>query len=114
MDGIPVSLMEAMGMGVPVVSTRISGIPELITDGEDGRLVSPGDPLGLADMMQQLLGDSAERNRMASAARKTVKDRFSIQHHVHRMLREWGIPDPKPWSERMNQDPENKGGPAVS
>src|SRR6185295_11456421 len=47
-DGIPNVLVEAMAMGRPVVSTRVSGIPELIQDGENGRLVEPGDPEALS------------------------------------------------------------------
>ena len=54
-DGIPNVLPEAMAMGVPVISTRLSAIPELIRDGENGLLVSPDDPTALAEAMAALL-----------------------------------------------------------
>lgn len=93
MDGIPVSLMEAMGMGVPVISTPISGIPELITDGVDGRLVPPEDAESLASAIQELLHHPEQRRRMGSEARKTVERRFSMKDHVDRMEQHWTLPN---------------------
>src|SRR5207244_9095490 len=58
-EGIPVALMEAMAAGVPVVTSRITGIPELVRDGETGMLVAPGDASDLADKMAALLEDPA-------------------------------------------------------
>ena len=59
MEGIPVALMEAMASGVPVVATRLSGIPELVEDGVTGLLVEPHDPEGLAAALERLLADDA-------------------------------------------------------
>ena len=53
-DGIPVALMEAMASGAAVISTTVSGIPELIEHERDGLLVPPGDPLALADAIERL------------------------------------------------------------
>ena len=52
MEGLPVVLMEAMGMGLPVVAPRLAGIPELIDDGTHGLLFSPGKPVGFAQCCQ--------------------------------------------------------------
>jgi colanic acid/amylovoran biosynthesis glycosyltransferase len=75
-DGIPVALMEAMAMGVPVISTRISGIPELIEDGVSGTLVSPRDVVAFADGLAVLLAEPACRERMAIQARRVIEERF--------------------------------------
>lgn len=71
-DGIPNVIAESMAMGVPVVSTRVSGIPELITDKEDGVLVEQRNPKALADALEQLLVDPKLRNRLGEAARETI------------------------------------------
>jgi glycosyltransferase involved in cell wall biosynthesis len=75
-DGIPNVLVEAMAMGRPVVSTRVSGIPELIQDGENGRLVEPGDPEALTAVAAELLEDPGARARLGALARRTVEERF--------------------------------------
>jgi glycosyltransferase involved in cell wall biosynthesis len=81
-DGIPVALMEAMAMQRPVVSTRISGIPELIDDGISGRLVDPGDAAALADALEQLYRDPARAARMAEYAARRVQERFDLDQNV--------------------------------
>jgi glycosyltransferase involved in cell wall biosynthesis len=80
MEGIPVSLMEAMACGVPVIATRISGIPELVRDGETGVLAEPGDAAGLAAAIEGLLsaGEDAMRARLA-AARGLVEEQFDLR-----------------------------------
>jgi glycosyltransferase involved in cell wall biosynthesis len=75
-DGIPNVLVEAMAMGRPVVSTRVSGIPELVQDGENGRLVEPGDAEALAAAIAELLEDPGARARLGVVARRTVQERF--------------------------------------
>lgn len=82
MDGIPVSLMEAMAMEVPVVSTTVSGIPELIEDGKSGLLVPEKDALALADGLQRLLTDAARRTRLGKAGRQKILDEFDIRRNV--------------------------------
>lgn len=71
-EGIPVVLMEAMAMGVPVVSTRVMGIPELVTDGDSGVLVRPGEVGDLVDVLARLAADPAERARLAAGGREAV------------------------------------------
>jgi glycosyltransferase involved in cell wall biosynthesis len=78
MDGIPVALMEAMAAGVPVVTTSVSGIPELVSDGETGLVVEPGDPPALANAMAKLLDDDALRAHVRIAARAWVARDFDL------------------------------------
>ena len=77
-EGLPVVLMEAMAAGVPVVATRIAGIPELVDDGQNGCLVPPGDPSGAAIAVRRLLEDAGLRNRFAIAGRAKVEREFDI------------------------------------
>ena len=84
-DGIPVVLMEAMAMELPVVSTRISGIPELIEQGRNGLLTDPDDAMAMADALQLLNNDPALRLRLGKAGRETVVKEFNILHTSEQM-----------------------------
>jgi glycosyltransferase involved in cell wall biosynthesis len=75
-DGIPNVLAEAMAAGLPVVSTRVSGIPELVEDGRTGLLVGPKDPAALADAVERLLRDPKQGQSLAVAARRKMEDSF--------------------------------------
>jgi glycosyltransferase involved in cell wall biosynthesis len=75
-DGIPNVLLESMAMGVPVVATAISAIPELVETENTGLLVQPGQPQQLADAMIRLLTDTELRARVITAARKRVLQDF--------------------------------------
>ena len=89
LDGIPVFLMEAASRGVPVVTTAVSGIPELVgTDG--GWLVPPDDAAALAAAIREILGDPAEQERRTKALRARVLDEFSPALQAQRLLRCWG------------------------
>jgi colanic acid/amylovoran biosynthesis glycosyltransferase len=81
-EGLPVVLMEAMAAGVPVVATRIAGIPELVDDGQNGFLVPPGDPALTAAAVRQLLEDAELRNRFAIAGRAKVEREFDINREA--------------------------------
>lgn len=87
LDGIPVALMEAMAAGVPCVSTRVSGIPELISSPAEGILVEEKDPKALADAIELLLRDEALRERIARAARAKVEREFNIEKSAAQLAR---------------------------
>jgi len=80
MDGIPVALMEAMAVGTPVISTSISGIPELITHGINGFLTAPGDPGDLADLIMACHKMSdCNRMKILRAARLKIETDHSVE-----------------------------------
>ena len=73
------SLLEALQAGVPIVASRIDGIPEDVTDGVDGLLVEPGNVRELANAIRRLLEDRALRNRLALSGLETFRKRFSAE-----------------------------------
>lgn len=85
-EGIPVALMEAMATGLPVVSTRISGIPELVESGVSGVLVPSGDAGALAEAIASLLSDAALRVRMGRAGREKVLKEFDLESNTRQLL----------------------------
>jgi len=78
-EGTPVSAIEAMATGCPVVATSVGGLPDLIADGETGCLVPPSDPAGLATSIIRLLRDRETARRMGKAAQATVGERFAVE-----------------------------------
>lgn len=82
-EGLPVALMEALVLGLPVVATDVGGIPEAVTDGVEGLLVPPGRPELLAERLAELAADAEQRQRMGKAA--SVRGRqFDIRRAVRR------------------------------
>ena len=76
-EGLPVSVLEAMAAGLPILTTPVGGIPEAVTDGVEGFLVEPGDVRTLADRLERLLADADLARRMGVAARHKVEAAFS-------------------------------------
>jgi glycosyltransferase involved in cell wall biosynthesis len=85
-DGLPNVLVEAMSMEVPVVSTHVSGVPELVKHGENGFLVPPRAPQPLADCIGALLDDPILRRRMAQEGRRRVTEEFDLRANTRRLL----------------------------
>ncbi|MBK8811518.1 MAG: glycosyltransferase family 4 protein [Acidobacteria bacterium] len=76
-EGLPISLLEAMSLGIPSVSTDVNGIPEAIIDGETGLLIAPGDAPALAAAVRSLSLDDGLRTRLGSAGREKVLREFN-------------------------------------
>jgi glycosyltransferase involved in cell wall biosynthesis len=87
-DGIPNVILEAMAMQLPVVSTRHSGIPEVIKNGVNGLLVSPADADDLAYAIATLIDDPFMRSRLGKLGRKTVMERFNSRQNASLLLNE--------------------------
>jgi glycosyltransferase involved in cell wall biosynthesis len=86
-EGTPVSAIEAMAAGCPVVATRVGGLPDLINDGETGYLVPPGDAQAVSAAMLRLLREPEMARRMGQTARTMVQERFAAQRLVNDMAR---------------------------
>lgn len=87
-DGLPQMLMEAMACGLPVVSTRLVGIPDLVIDGKTGIVVEPRDTSQLADALRSLQ-DQTLADQLASAGRNHVVQNFEIQIALQPLLNEY-------------------------
>jgi glycosyltransferase involved in cell wall biosynthesis len=85
-DGIPNVLLEAMSNRIPVVSTRLSGIPELIKEGFTGLLVDPEDEVALAGCIARLLRDPELRNSLSQRGYQLIKDKFDIKKNVETLI----------------------------
>lgn len=88
-DGVPTALIESMYLETPAVSTTVSGIPELIDDGENGCLVAPGDIEALANKIRWLLDHADARSVMGRNAREKVQRVFSADRNARIVLDTW-------------------------
>jgi len=84
-EGVPIVIMEAMAMQLPVVTSRVMGIPELVEDGVSGRLVRPGSTDDLVDALSELLADPDLRRRLGRAAQARVKAEFDLRANAKRL-----------------------------
>lgn len=75
-EGMPLVVLEAMERGVPVVASAVSGIPEVVVDGETGWLVPPEDPEALAGALEEVLADAPEARRRGAAGRRRIEERY--------------------------------------
>jgi glycosyltransferase involved in cell wall biosynthesis len=113
-DACPLSLLEAMCVGKPVIASRIGGIPELVTDGVDGTLVS-NDPQEIASRVLELLMDSRRAHELGHRAAATVKTRFTWQRVACKFAAVYGL-ERRPWrlsdaspslsASRLTREPE--------
>lgn len=87
LEGLPMSVVEAMAAGLPVVASKVGGIPEAITDGETGLLVEPGNVQELSDALLRLLTDDESRSKMGQRAQEVAREKFSQEKMVDETLR---------------------------
>jgi glycosyltransferase involved in cell wall biosynthesis len=95
-DGLPVSIVEAMAAGLPVVSTSVSAIPEAVGDGSEGFLVPPDDPDALAMALAKLLEDESLRAVLGERARRRALRDFSMESSAAKMIELYQDRDPPP------------------
>jgi glycosyltransferase involved in cell wall biosynthesis len=81
-EGLPLSLLEAMAAGKPIVATSVGGVPEVVRDGHTGFLVPPCDPDALAARVLFVLQDPAVASQVAAAGRARVREAFSLETMV--------------------------------
>jgi glycosyltransferase involved in cell wall biosynthesis len=86
MDNLPTVIMEAMTTGLPVISTAISGIPEMVIQNETGMLVPPGDARALADAVEKVIVDPSFARRLGDNGHKRASELFSIDKNVRQLL----------------------------
>jgi glycosyltransferase involved in cell wall biosynthesis len=85
-EGMPMSVIEAMAAGMPVIATRVGGIPELVIEGETGFLVEPKDITRLIDAMEKFIGEPDLIYKMGKRGRKKAIDEFDIDIKVNKMI----------------------------
>ena len=85
-EGMPLTILEAMAAARPVVATPVGGVPELVVGGETALLVPPGDPEALAQAVLDLLDDPQRSGAMGRAGRKRVETHFSLDHSLKKIL----------------------------
>jgi glycosyltransferase involved in cell wall biosynthesis len=102
-EGLPLSILEAMAAGLPVVASSVGGVPELVLDGQTGMLVPPGDPDALAAAIERLLEDPGLSGRLGEAGRVRAAEHFDLaavrQAHLdlyREMLAARGLSRPSP------------------
>jgi colanic acid/amylovoran biosynthesis glycosyltransferase len=93
MEGLPVVLMEAMALGLPVVAPRVAGVPELVEHGVHGFLFAPGVWAELADGLHKLVSDASLRARLSASNRARIEAEFEVTAAVSPLEARFGGPD---------------------
>jgi glycosyltransferase involved in cell wall biosynthesis len=89
-EGLPMSLLEAMAAGLPVVASAVGGIPDVVHEGVNGYLVAPGDPVALQRALARLLRDPALGAALGAAGREAVRARYAPEHVLPGLERLYG------------------------
>ncbi len=85
-EGLPTTILEALACGVPVVASRLGAMSEMLTDGQEGFLVTPGDSTALADRSLRILSDDDLRTRMSVAAKSAFESRYSSDRCYEKLV----------------------------
>ncbi|MEA3501171.1 MAG: glycosyltransferase, partial [Actinomycetota bacterium] len=85
-EGLPNVILEAMSMGLPVVASRMAGVPEVVIDGRTGWMTEPGDVRGLADAVERLWVDPSACREMGTEGRKLMEEKFDKVHQFDAFL----------------------------
>src|SRR5262249_45088381 len=85
MDNLPTVVMEAMATRLPVVSTNIGGIPEMVVENETGFVMQPNDPSALADAIEKLIGARSLAQRLGQAGSERARELFSIEKNAREL-----------------------------
>lgn len=86
-EGLPIALIEAMGLSLPCIATNVNAIPEAIVTNENGILIYPNDPIQLSEAMSSLLDDPQQRERLGFAAKDIAFKKFNAQHTAKRTVK---------------------------
>src|SRR6185437_16524997 len=89
-EALPMSLLEAMAAGCPVIASAVGGIPDLVQHGKNGLLVSRGEPSALARALKALLDDPDLAARLGRGARATIAGRYTPNHVLERLEQIYG------------------------
>lgn len=81
-EGVPIVLMEAMAMELPCVATRVTGVPELITEGQEGLLVNPSSSKELYQALKHLIFNPSERQRLGKASREKIRHKYNLKKNI--------------------------------
>ena len=85
-EGLPMTILETMAAGIPNISTRIASIPEVIKDGENGYMITPGDVESLAMYIEKLVNDAELRGKFSRASYEFVTNNFSLEKHINHLI----------------------------
>lgn len=86
-EGMPMSILDAMGYGLPIVSTLVGGIPKIVRNGENGYVCEPGDVQFFSNALIEILMNEDARERCANSSVEIVKERYSFEEHIKRLAR---------------------------
>jgi glycosyltransferase involved in cell wall biosynthesis len=85
-EALPMAILEAMAAGLPIVTTEVGGIPEVVKDGHNGFLIRPGDVEALADKLATLAGDQHLREMMGQRSRQIAEQELDVKPYVRRLI----------------------------
>ena len=85
-ENLPIAILEAMAAALPVVATRVGGVPEVVVDGETGLLVEPEDAAGLAEALDRVASDEAFRQRLGQAGATRIVEHFDARSMARQMV----------------------------